>query len=424
MDQHPPDSDFRRLLRGQLSPAETRAIVVHLLHGCPTCAAQFVLPDLPSGDPDYEALFERLSRPLSRFSRANPPSLLWAELEPLVPSQRRLNLQNRRYRSPAFVSWLTRHSRTIAPQDGASALLAAELAVSVVDQLAHHSELTEDLAHDLRASALAHFGNALRSLGRFAESLDAFHHAERELSSDTDRLTRAEFLSLRASLFRDLGRFDEAARDLRAAYRLGSGFEPHTRGRILLQLAEVVGLDNPAAGVEILTAAADQIDPAREPRLELVLRHRHAWFLNDAGSPGKALEVLRSTWPLYGRSPEPRIRGLRTWLWARIERSFGDPIQAEVYLSRAVSLFRELGAAHDHAVSGLDLADVYLRLGEFEEARRVLLESRDFLEQYLHSEGFERWLSLASAASLTPALLAQATAYFRRFWFVPSEPAA
>jgi tetratricopeptide (TPR) repeat protein len=423
MDPHPPHSDFGRLLRGQLSPTETRALVQHLLRGCSQCAAYFS-PEFSSGGPDYEALFERLSRPESPFFRENPPSLLWAELEPLGPTQRLLNLQKRRYRSPPFVAWLTRHSRTIAVEDGGLALLAAELAISIVDQLSHHAEVTEDQAHDFRASALAHLGNALRSLGRFAESLTAFENAEWELSSDTDRLTRSDFLSLRACLYRELGRFPEAAQDLRAAYRLGASFEPHTRGLILLQLAELVGLDNPSAGVEILTAAADRIDPAREPRLQLVLNHRHAWFLNDAGSPGRALEVLRATWPLYGRSPEPRIRGLRSWLWGRIERSFGEPKQAEVYLSRAVSLFRELGAAHDHAVSGLDLADVYLRLGERQEATRLLLESRDFLTQYLHSEGLERWLSLAGATSLTPALIAQASAYFRRFWFVPSQPVA
>ncbi len=418
MNRHPPPSDFDRLLRGQLPPVETQALVMHLLHGCPTCAAHF-RPELSPAE-SYEAIFERLGAPFGPT-----PSLLWAELEPLFPSQRRMKLQKRRYRSLPFVSWLTRHSQEISAGDGREALLAAELALSIVDQLVLHSDITADLAHDLRAAARASLGGALRSLGRFAESLEAFLRAEGELLASTDPLIRSEFLALRAELLRDLGRLRESAQDLRAAYELGAELDSAARGRILVQLAEVVGLDNdPSAAIEILNAAAAVIDPTREPSLQLVLNHRLAWYLNDAGSPGLAMEVLRSSWPLYGPLPDNRTRGLRSWLWGRIERSFGEPQQAEIYVSRAVDLFRELGEARDHAVSGLDLADVYLRLGESREARNLLLESRDFLEPHLHSEGLELWLSLARTASLTPDLLARATAYFRRFWYVPSEPAA
>ena len=130
------------------------------------------------------------------------------------------------------------------------------------------------------------------------------------------------------------------------------------------------------------------------------------------------MEVFRTTWPLYARSLEPRVKGMRNWLWARIERSFGDVVQAEVHLSRAVELFRELGAAHDHAISGLDLADVYLRLGQNQEAQQLLAASLLFLEEHLHAEGLQRWLALVSG-SLTPPLLVEAAAYFRRYWNVP-----
>jgi tetratricopeptide (TPR) repeat protein len=420
MNRHPSPSDFARFLRGQLPPLEARELVLHMVRGCQRCAVHF-LPELSPAE-SYEAIFEHFVSP------AGPkpsPSLLWAELEPLLPNQRRLKLQKRRYRSRSFASWLTHHSRSISPEDGQGAVLAAELALSVVDQLVFHSDVTEDLAHDLRAAALTNLGGALRSLGRFAQSLDAFVLAEEELAASTDSLLRSEFLSLRARLLRDLGQFSEAAKDLRTAYELVEESDSTARGRILVQLAEVVGLDNdPSAAIEILEAAAVQIDPTREPGLQLVLNHRLAWYLNDAGSPGLAMEVLRSSWPLYGPFPETWIRGYRSWLWGRIERSFGEPRQAEVYVSRAVDLFRELGAARDHAVSGLDLADVYLRLGEAREARLLLLESLDFLEPHLHSQGLAHWFDLARTASLTPDLLARATSYFRRFWHVPSEPAA
>jgi tetratricopeptide (TPR) repeat protein len=420
---HPPASHFDLLLRGELSAADTRSLVLHLLHGCQACASHF----FSDSERDYEALFDRLSGPDSLLAQAleNPPALLWAELSALAPAKRRLALQKRRYRSPAFAVWLTRHSRDLAVYDASLSLLAAELALAVLDQLALHREIGSALGHELRASALAHLGNARRCLCRFAESLEAFCHAQSELAAaDADRLASTEFLTLRASLLRDIARFAEAAQDLRSAYRLAADLlDRHSQGSILLQLADVIGFDDPAAGVSILAAAAEKLDPVREPRLQLLLLHRRAWFLNDAGKPAHAMEVFRTSWQLYGRWPEPRVRGMRSWLWGRIERSFGEAEQAEVYLSRAVDLFREVGAAHDHAVSGIDLADVYLRLGQQETARRLLVASLDFLEEHLHPQGRERWFALASG-SLTPALLGEAAAYFRRFWNVPDEPAA
>jgi tetratricopeptide (TPR) repeat protein len=415
---HPPVFHFDLLLRGELSPSYTRALVLHLLHGCPTCASRL----FPDPRRDYEGLFSRLSDPESMLSRAleSPPSVLWAELMMIEPEHRLLALQKRRFRSPTFAAWLTHHSGAVASQNPASALLAAETALSLLGQLALHGDTGLDLIHDLRASALAYLGNARRCLGLFAESLEAFAEAESELDADTsDRLARAEFLTLRAGLYKDLGRFEQAAEDLRIAYRLGAAHaDPHAQGRILLQLAEVVGPDDPDAGVRILAGAAPKIDPAREPRLQLILLHRRAWFLNDAGKPAHAMEVFRTTWPLYNHWPELRVRGLRSWLWGRIERSFGEPEQAEVYLSRAVDLFRELGAAHDHAISGLDLAGVYLRLGQDEAARHLLVASLDFLAEHLHAQGLDRWQALARGA-LTPDLLKEAGDYFHRFWNVP-----
>jgi tetratricopeptide (TPR) repeat protein len=421
---HPLVSDLDRLLKGQLSPAETRTIVLHFLGGCPDCAEHFsadMLPDAPFPPPeDYDTLFDRLERSESGPWSDVPPALLWAELEPLTPARRVLALQNRRYRSPAFASWLTRHSRALAEDASPSAPLAAHVAVDVLTQLTHHAEISEGLGRELRVSALANLGNARRALGAFAGALEAFDQAERELGAGgAEHLTRLEFFSLRAGLYRDVGRFDEATADLRRAYLLGKNrADLHSNGLILLQLADVVGLDDPEEGLSILLTAAEKIDLLLEPRLELSLLHRRGWLLNDAGRPAGAMEVFRTTWPLYARSLEPRVKGMRNWLWARIERSFGDVIQAEIHLSRAVELFRELGAAHDHAISGLDLADVYLRLGQNQEAQQLLAASLLFLEEHLHAEGLQRWLALVSG-SLTPPLLVEAAAYFRRYWNVP-----
>ena len=179
---HPLVSDLDRLLKGQLSPAETRTIVLHFLDGCPDCAEHFsadMLPDAPFPPPeDYDTLFDRLERSESGPWSDVPPALLWAELEPLTPARRVLALQNRRYRSPVFASWLTRHSRALAEDASPSAPLAAHVAVDVLAQLTHHSEISEGLGRELRVSALANLGNASRALGAFAGALEAFDQAE------------------------------------------------------------------------------------------------------------------------------------------------------------------------------------------------------------------------------------------------------
>jgi tetratricopeptide (TPR) repeat protein len=423
---HPPASHFDLLLCGELSPADTHDLVLHLLRlpGCPTCAAHWFSRD----SPDYEGLLDRLGglgEAATGDAGGPPPAVLWMGLRALSPEKRALSLQRRRYRTPAFALWLIRHSLELAPSDPEFALLAAEVAETVLSHLARHAVLGEVVLHRLRAAALAHLGNAYRCLGRFVEAWSAFLDAERELEAgEPDPLDRVQFLSLRANLHKDLGRFREAARDLKTAFRLGRRHAaPHARGRILLQLAEVAGFARPALGVRILDAARPLLDFQREPRLEIVLVHRRIWFLNDAGQPALALQAFRASWPLYARWTELRIRGLRWWLWGRIERSLGDLVQAEVYLSRAVDLFRELGHAHDHAVSGLDLADVYLRLGQPEAARRLLDEGAEFLKKHLHAEGLELWLTLARS-TLTPALLYEAVAYYLRHWHAPGETGA
>jgi tetratricopeptide (TPR) repeat protein len=414
---HPSDSQLDHFLQGELPAEETQALVVHFLRGCSHCVNRLL-------DPPHALQHEEESG-LPLPIPESPPAALWLELAALAPPQRLLALQKRRYRSPALAVWLTCLSRDQAPADPALALELAELALAVVDQLSLRSVLAQDLLSHLRATALAHVGNARRCLGLFPASLRAFLEAETAMAQAIpDPLQAADFHSLRSSLLKDLGRFEEAAQDLREAYRLAQDVaEPHSLGRICLKLGDLVGLSNSLQGLELLEEAERLIDFRREPMLRLALLHRRAWFLNDAGKSSQALEVFLEASPLYTASLVVRLRAMRSWLRGRIERSFGDCEQAAVYISRAVSLFYEIGAAHDHAVSSLDLADVYLRLGQAEAASQLLASSVPFLEGHLHAEGLTRWLALTAVAGrLTPELLAEASRYFRSFWHAPTTP--
>jgi hypothetical protein len=69
MKKHPvSDHSLQRFAAGTATRAESRAIVLHMLRGCASCAATLnaaLYPEVPSGA--YDAVFERLS------SRLPPP---------------------------------------------------------------------------------------------------------------------------------------------------------------------------------------------------------------------------------------------------------------------------------------------------------------------------------------------------------------
>jgi tetratricopeptide (TPR) repeat protein len=415
---HPP---LDRLLRGELDPEQTREAVAHLLRGCSLCSS-YIAALLPSYN--YDIVFERASAKLHDLAQQHAEDLaiapsLYEELLGLSPDRRLFFVSNRRrFHSPAFVLYLLKLAREAARRDEPEVSCeAAHLALAILEALRAQAKVPPSLQADLAISAWAQLGNGLRILCRYVESLQAFSAAERRLP-DGSGDEEADFLSLRASLYKDLGAFEHADSDLRqAAALLEPKNDRHPVGRLLLKRADVVGLTDPAAGVALLEQAAALLDYRREPRLELILKHRLAWFLNDAGTPWKAYQLFQQTLPLYRQTGDSRIHALRLWLLARILSNLDDIDQAERYLTRAVTAFRELGLAHDHAVSMLDLVGLCLHRGEISGAKSYLLEAARFLESQLHPEGVRVWLDLAQAP--TSDALAAAGLYFLRYWHLP-----
>ncbi len=422
---HPTAVHFDLLRRGKLPFEESRLILSHLSQepDCGTCVIQWLLywsyldeDGIFVRSPESESTtMNRADRPL--------PALLWVELSDLSPKRRDRVLRQQRYRTPAFARWLIGHSLEISPRDPDGARLTAETARAILRHLGRHSILGEATLRTLQGMALASLGHAYRCLGQFREAKSTFRDAEHKLATgEPDRHDQAQFLSLRARLFKNLGCFNEAAHDLRRAFRLGCRHAtPHRQGRLLLQLADVAGDAKPEVAVRLLDAARARLDFDREPRLELVLAHRRAWFLNDSGQPDLAQEVLRASQALAERFSGLPTLALRFWLSGRIERSLGNLLMAQVNLHFAVASFRELGQANDQALAGFDLADLHLLLGSPQTARQILDEATEFLKKHLHAECMELWLGLARNTSSSPVLLYEAVACYLRHWSIPGE---
>ncbi|HEY6323977.1 MAG TPA: hypothetical protein VJA16_20735, partial [Thermoanaerobaculia bacterium] len=107
------------------------------------------------------------------------------------------------------------------------------------------------------------------------------------------------------------------------------------------------GHDDPAQGVEIAERALALVEPGREPRLELAVRHLLIWFLNDCGMSWQALDLLERSRPLYRGCGESEPLLLMPWLEARICRRLGQLGAAEDGLAEAWHRCRAAGCHQD-----------------------------------------------------------------------------
>jgi hypothetical protein len=219
---HPERRLLKGLLRGELDDAERRAVVRHLLTGCPLCVA-VTRRSWPSSQPgsdtrpdtgDLTGLSAEWSRRRSRLTgeQERAPRLL-AEI--LAHSRaRRLALVcgEERFHSLALGEILRERSCLEAPRDPVQAAETAELAVAVADRL--DTRLWGATLTDLlRARSWSCLGEARRLAADLRGAERALAVAEVLMDkSGFDPLDRAELLCLQASLAQDQRRVDDAGR--------------------------------------------------------------------------------------------------------------------------------------------------------------------------------------------------------------------
>jgi tetratricopeptide (TPR) repeat protein len=216
---HPDTRLLEGFLRGELDPAESRAVVRHLLTGCPRCVEVTrrswpLAQPAATGADDFAGLAAVLGRHRHRLAgeQERAPRLL-AEI--LAHSRaRRLALVcgEERFHSLALGETLLERSRQEAPRDPVQAAETAELAVAVADRL--DARLWGATLTDLlRARSWACLGEARRLAADLRGAERALAVAEVLLEkSGFDPLDRAELLCLLASLAQDQRRLDDAGR--------------------------------------------------------------------------------------------------------------------------------------------------------------------------------------------------------------------
>jgi tetratricopeptide (TPR) repeat protein len=437
-ERHPERRLLESFGRGRLSAADDRAIVRHLLLGCPKCVritarllpvaglaldgAEADLAGAVTASPlkvadlmdrgalfDYTAAFAAVRRELARrqaaltAEQAAAPDLLHELARHSFDRQWILVTSTPRFHTWSFCDLLLEASREWGFQDPGRALELAELGATVA---AHLSRATYGSArvNDLSARAWATLANAERIRSDFRSAEKGFLRAERLLKSGTgDPLEKARVLLLKASLRGNQQRFEEAFRLLDRVVAIGRHCgDLHLCGKALITKGFICGIaERPADAIRALEEGSELVDSEAEPRLLVAARHNLILYLNELGRQGEALALLERTRPLYAELGDRMNLVRLRWLEGKIALAASRLAEAEPLLVQVGAELAQLDLSYDAALVSLDLALVYVRQGRHAEVRRLaeemipIFQSRD-----VHREAIAALIVFQKAAEM------------------------
>ncbi|MCB1057732.1 MAG: hypothetical protein KDD11_19700 [Acidobacteria bacterium] len=295
-----------------------------------------------------------------------------------TPAQRRhLLLRNREsLHTWAVCGELCETSRRLAPEDPKASLEAADLAVEVakrIDPVAYGP----DILADIRATAQAFYGNAVRVSGNLAGAEEAFRRARRYLAEGSGHgVARLQVAELEATLRSAQSRTAEALELLDEVLALHrEAGDDHRQGRTLIKRAEICRHGGrPEEAMEVLAAAEELADFDAEPRLAFVLEHTRCYCLIDLGRYTEAARQLETAQAL-AQKVGLRLDALRVeWLVAKIDLVQGRIGTAAGKLRSIRDAFLDLEMGFDAALASLELAILYLERGMTEPVKRLAVE--------------------------------------------------
>ena len=329
----------------------------------------------------WQALYDR-----ERFE-ARP---LVAELMGHSPERQVLIVQNSaRFHTWGVYSRLLDLSWTESIQNSGTAEHLARLALLLADQLDASFYRAEAIA-DLRARAWAYIGNMRRQRSDLDGADEALRTAAEHLRLGTgDPIEKALILDLKASLKRAQRKLGRAMSLLKRAHTifLAAG-DRHRAGRTLVSMELIHHqAGSPEQGIPLLYQALELIDPQQEPRLLIAVWHNLIDDLVEAGRAMEARRLFREARKLYQRFPEAVTQNRRVWVAGKIARGLGQDAEAESLFLEARESFLQDDIPYEAALVSLDLAALYAKRGQTEEAKRLAAEIVSvFASRQVHRE--------------------------------------
>ena len=374
---------LERLLATDRSPDQNE-LLFHVLDLCPACREVggwlLELHQAKSLPP----LFGPIDAALAR-SRAEAHRLL-EELTSLDLQARLTRLHG----DPRFTSWglcelLVRRSCQTTPEEASEAVHLAELAVHVADMIPGGEPFEEHWVYQLRSLAWAGLGNARRVHGDLAGSKDGFEMSDSWWDAGTagseDALGyQPVILDLKASLRMAERRLPEALNLLDQAVALLLEGQPehrdrHLAGKSLIKKAAVlIEMGSPDSVIQVLKKANGLIDPERDPRLVLCVRHNLVDYLSKMARHTEAAALLPDLKELAathgGAGDHLRLK----WVEGRVAAGLGDHERARRHLTVVRQTFLAAGNPYEAALATLDLVIPDLQEGKTARVRELVDE--------------------------------------------------
>lgn len=403
LNNHPTIDELETFFRSA-SPASSIPcpihVVRHLLAGCSICcerlqAAGWSGPRLErfvciaateAGGPgyNYERTFTAVERRLAAFFAPEAP--LKVSVDDLLaetfrlPEEEQIRLVgDHRFGHPEVVRALIDRGYAVRYEDPKRMHHLVHLARIAAQACTPTAAGSPERLRDLQARAWENFGNSLRIQGRLPEAEEALTIARRHCSSGTgDPLLRARIIEHWASLRTFQGRFSEAislADEAGRIYREIGDAQELASSLIHKAIATIYAGETESA-IRILNQAIPLIDPEENSHLLFSACHNLIRCYIDAEKPEQALSLYFEARDLYREIDGHTTIVLRAaWQEGQILRDLGHLQAAEVALRHARQGFLDRGLFYEVALVSLDLAAVYVRLGQVEEVRQTATEA-------------------------------------------------
>jgi tetratricopeptide (TPR) repeat protein len=348
-----------------------------LLAACPSCRkAGAWLLDLHQTEA-LPPLFGLIDAVLAR-SRAEAPRLL-EDLLFSAPEDRLARL----HAEPRFASWglcelLVRESRQAAADKASEALHLTDLAVHAADRIPENDPFEDKWIYQLRSLAWAAHANACRVQGNYPSAEKSFEMSDSWWEAGTASIGDA--LGYEPILLEFKAPFRTAQRRLPEALQLLDKAEdlflhgqpeqrdPHLAGRALISKAFVfIEMGEPDSAVLALKKANGLIDPARDPRLLLCIRHNLVDNLSKMGCHAEAAALLPDLRALAAEHGSALDHLRLDWIEGRIAAGLGDHVRARGLLTAVRQSFLAAGNPYEAALATLDLVIPCLEEGDTAE---------------------------------------------------------
>ncbi|HVG09782.1 MAG TPA: tetratricopeptide repeat protein [Thermoanaerobaculia bacterium] len=384
--EHPTEAEVKSLLqeKGSASTQGASRVVRHLLRECAACQERSRAQLRPKGGYDYSAAFVGAERKLADFFAEGRPSpvvaeILSAELRSLPKAEQKDQVcHNPRFKSRELAELLIESSHATRYRDVSEMLHLAELAQLVAETCTVEDTGSAAKLADMRGRAWGHFGTSLRAAGLLREAEEAITTAQAYVRRGTgDPSLQARTLEQKASLRKSQGRYPESIELAKeaAAIFLEIG-QTHNFATALVHEAmacHYAGMEEEA--IAVLNRAIPLIDPEKNPNLLLAACHNLALGYIALDRPAQALSLYFEARELYKEFEDDIILLRASWQEGQLLRDLGYLTAAEATLLQARAGFVERNLAHEVAMVSLDLAWVYVKVGNIDSLKQTVSEA-------------------------------------------------